>query len=644
MPKAPPVDVIDFETDPIQARPFYPPKPVGVSIIEAGKKPEYWAWGHYTGENNCTKEQAARRLKALWRNGRRKLFHNAKFDIDVAVTHMGLPMLSWELIDDTMFLLFLDDPHADTFALKPSANRELGMAPEEQDAIIEWLWERRKELVARFNIDKYADSKGRPLVNSKAKIGAFVAYAPGNIAGKYAIGDTVRTEKLFKKIYPRILERGMGDAYDRERELMPILLDNERVGVRVDLRALRRDIELYSAASFEADNWLRKKLKTKDLNLDSDAEVAEALSRAGIVDDDQWTLTATGNRSVSKKNLLPTMFNDPRIASVFGYRNRLQTCLKMFMLPWERQATARGEPYISTNWNQIRQSHSEAGVNGTRTGRPSTSNPNFLNISKSWHDKDDGYEHPAFIKSIPELPLVRRYILPDDGDVFCHRDYNGQELRLLGHFEDAALMRAYQANPRMDVHDHVRQLIEDIADLQYHRTQVKITNFRRIYGGGAPATASALNVSIDVAKELLAAHGRALPGVKDLSAQIVRLARSGEPIITWGGRQYFTEPPKYDKRYGREMTYEYKLLNYLIQGSAADCTKEAILRYSRHPKKSGRFLVTVYDEINVSAQRSHVESEMAVLGEAMESIECDVPMLTDGKTGLNWAELKKWEA
>jgi len=312
------------------------------------------------------------------------------------------------------------------------------------------------------------------------------------------------------------------------------------------------------------------------------------------------------------------------------------------MLPWQRQASARPDGHISTNWNQIRGNRTND-VSGTRTGRPSTSNPNFLNISKSWHDKDDDYEHPAFLRSIPELPLVRKYILADAGGVFCHRDYNGQELRFLGHFEDAALMRAYQENPRMDVHDHVRQLIEDIAGLRYHRTQVKITNFRRIYGGGAPATASALHVSIDVAKELLAAHGRALPGVKDLSKQIVALAKEGEPIITWGGRQYFTEAPRYDKRFGREMTYEYKLLNYVIQGSAADATKEAILRYHRHPKKQGRFLVTVYDEINVSAPKSYYKQEMAVLKESMESIESDVPMLTDGKTGLNWADIKTYK-
>lgn len=643
MKRPPTVTVVDFETDPIEPRPDYPPKPVGVSIKRPGKKAQYFAWGHYSGENNCSLRDAANALRTVWRTDN-LLFHNAKFDVDVAQTHMGVGAIPWERVHDTMFLLFLHDPHAPDFKLKPSSERLLNLPPDELDAIEEWLWEHRKELAATFpDILRFVDYKtGNPLIFKRSSMGAFISYAPGSIAGKYANGDTDRTEGLFKYLWPRVVDRGMEKAYDRERELLPILLENERVGLRVDLRALRRDIRVYRSASDDAEAWLRKRLKAPDLNLDSDEAVAEALARAKVVADEDWALTATGKRSVSKKNLLPSMYKDPKVASAFGYRNRLQTCLKMFMLPWERQANARPDNHVSTNWNQIRNSGG-GDISGTRTGRPSTSNPNFLNISKSWHDKDDGYEHPKFITALPELPLVRRYILPDDGDIFCHRDYNGQELRLLGHFEDAALMRAYQENPRMDVHDHVRQLIEDIAGLTYHRTQVKITNFRRIYGGGAPATAGALNISIEVAKQLLHAHGQALPGLKQLSSQIIGLAQSGEPVVTWGGREYYPEAPKYDKRYGRYMTYEYKLLNYVIQGSAADVTKEAILRYHRHPKKSGRFLVTVYDEINVSASRDNYKREMSVLKEAMESIECDVPMLTDGKTGLNWAALKKWE-
>ena len=89
-------------------------------------------------------------------------------------------------------------------------------------------------------------------------------------------------------------------------------------------------------------------------------------------------------------------------------------------------------------------------------------------------------------------------------------------------------------------------------------------------------------------------------------------------------------------------TFEYKLLNYLIQGSAADCTKEAIIRYDAVRQES-RFLVTVHDEINISAPAKAIKKEMALLREAMQSVEFDVPMLSDGKTGPRWSSLTKFE-
>jgi DNA polymerase I-like protein with 3'-5' exonuclease and polymerase domains len=88
------------------------------------------------------------------------------------------------------------------------------------------------------------------------------------------------------------------------------------------------------------------------------------------------------------------------------------------------------------------------------------------------------------------------------------------------------------------------------------------------------------------------------------------------------------------------MTFEYKLLNYLIQGSAADCTKEAIIRYAG-AKVDGRMLVTVHDEINISVPRKAAKAEVKRLREAMESVEFDVPMLTDTEYGPNWGDLKE---
>jgi DNA polymerase I-like protein with 3'-5' exonuclease and polymerase domains len=132
-----------------------------------------------------------------------------------------------------------------------------------------------------------------------------------------------------------------------------------------------------------------------------------------------------------------------------------------------------------------------------------------------------------------------------------------------------------------------------------------------------------------------------LPGLKALQDDINALAKGGQPIHTFGGREYYPEPSKLIN--GRLVDFIYKLLNYLIQGSAADFTKEAIIRY-HDVRKDSRFLVTVYDEINISAPKGSVKREMKALREAMEGIpNVDVPMLTDGKSGLTWGDLAKYE-
>ena len=137
--KAPAVITVDFETESIENRPAYPPKPVGVSIKWPGdKKPKYHAWGHPC-ENNTTKEAVRSELLVAWKSEFPLLFQNAKFDYDVATTNLGMPSLSWEKIHDTLFLIFLAYPHATSYGLKHAAERFLGMPPTEQQAVRDWL-------------------------------------------------------------------------------------------------------------------------------------------------------------------------------------------------------------------------------------------------------------------------------------------------------------------------------------------------------------------------------------------------------------------------------------------------------------------------------------------------------------------------
>jgi Mesyanzhinovviridae DNA polymerase len=634
--KFPTVNTVDFETFPIQGRPEYPPKPVSMAIKEGAKKARRFLWGHPSG-NNCTLADAKRALKLVWRPGSQVLCHNAKFDQDVAETHMGVPRLDPLAVHDSMIAAFLHNPHARDLGLKELADALLDMPPDERDAVADWAKANKAHCLSLWDPGLKRDGKKKPF-----QPGAYTAFAPGEIVAPYVGGDVDRTYLLFKFYWKYIVDNGMLPAYQREQKVLRIFLDNERVGIRIDTAGLQRDTPIFRSAKDSADAWLRKTLKAPSLNIDSDKEFAEILAQRGIVRDEDWVMTKTGERSVAKGNLTPAMFTDKRIARAFGYRNRMQTVLNMFMEPWLEQALRRGDGHISTNWHQIR---GEAG--GTRTGRPSTTDPNFLNISKTW-GVDDGYEHPAHLR-VQALPLVRHYLLPDVGETWRHRDYNGQELRLLAHFEDGPLMRAYQENPRLDVHNFVKDMITQHTGQEFARKNVKIANFRIIYGGGVGATASGIGCSMAEAKELMDAHAAALPSIKGkggLAEQTKRMGKTGEPIVTIGGRIYYVEPPSFSKKYGRHMTFEYKLLNYECQGSAADTTKEAMINYDSHPKRRGRFLVQVYDEINSSSGPKPRE-EMKVLRESMEDVTrtlgLDVPMLSDGKSGPSWGDQTSYQ-
>lgn len=626
---------VDFETEKIQPRPQYPPEPVGVAVHAHGMEPRYLAWDHPTG-NNCSRGDAQELLHQVHADKHvQVLYHNAAFDLAVSVERLGLPMLPWQRIHDTMFLLFLHDPHASSLGLKPSAERLLGWVPEEQDVVHEWIWQNRLELLMQYGApgDKITRAKSGP--NSP---GAWISKAPGALVGPYAVGDVLRTRALFDYLHPLIVAEGMGAAYDRERRLLPILMENERIGLRVDLEALERDVPVYRRALEWVEESIRIYLGAGGLNFDADRDVAAVFQSTGAVHPDAWKRTEKSDElSVSKDNLPPEAFVDPLLASAFGYRNRLVTCLKMFMQPWLQKAGANGG-YINPRWNQVRGQRG-----GTRSGRPSMEDPNLLNVSKSFEDRSDGYVHPEAL-GLPPLPLVRKYVLPDEGHIFLHRDFKQQEVRIFAHFESGELYDAYKADPLLNPHKWLAAEIERITGKVLEHTRVKNVTFSRLYGGGEGAVMWQARCSSRAeAKELIAFHDRALPGRTILSQEIIRKVRRGEPIRTWGGRLYYAEPPGYSEKYRRVMSYEYKLINYLVQGSAADATKEALCRwyYGGGTTLGARFLLTVYDEINISAPRGVQSICMDFLRETMNGIELDVPLLSDGKRGPNWGTLEK---
>lgn len=634
--------VIDFETVGIRPRPLYPPSPVGVSVKWPKKKARYYAWGHISGGNNCCWSDARKALSEAYNHADGVLFQNGKFDLDVADVHMGLEPPSWDKVHDTLFLLFLDDPHQIQLGLKESAARLLDMPPDEQDAVGDWLMANQPVPGVRISRSKSSDHY----------FGRYIAYAPGDIVGKYADGDVDRTELIFDHLWDKTRDREMLVAYDRERRLAPIMMKMERRGLPVDLARLRSDVEHYDRWRQTIDAWIIKHIKADaDINLNSGEQLVSAMVASGRADPDLIPRTPTGKFQTNKEALLDGV-TDKVLLAVLKYRTQLNTCLNTFMIPWLETAELSGG-LIYTTWNQTKSTSGDSNV-GTRTGRLS-STPNFQNIPKEFsaifaHEESDPVKAKKLpkcpFKDLPALPQVRSYITPFKGHIFIDRDYSQQEPRILAHFDGGDLMDKYLENPWVDFHDYAKAELENMGKF-YDRKPVKNTNLGLIYGMGVGKLAVKNDMSVKESSELKAAILELYPGLKDMYKDMKMRARNKEPIRTWGGREYYCEEPKIVD--GRLRHFDYKLVNVLIQGSAADCTKQAIIRYDDACIALGKqdewpLLLNVHDQLTASVPMKDRDEAMEVLRRTMESVEFEVPILSEGAiSATNWAELKDYD-
>ena len=597
---------IDFETDGIVGNPIVnPPKPVGVSIKYPGHYSFYHAWGHPT-KNNTTFESAKLALmKAI--EGRDFLAHNSQFECAILrkwFKYVPEPMQ----VHDTMFMLFLTDPYANTFSLKPSAERILGLPPEEQDDVRDWIL---------ANVPGTTTSKDSPMFWA-----AFICKAPGDLVGRYAEGDTDRTAGLAERLWPDIVSRGLTEAYEREQRLAPILAESSLRGVRLNSEQLATDMdEIFLPAQKRAQDYIFSRLGKFDLA--KDAELANALDKADMMNG--WTTTPTGRRSVARKNLAPHI-KDPDLLHYLGYYGILETCLGTFGRPWLALAGPTGR--LHPQWNQVRSDQGSGGdMSGTRTGRMSCRAPNFQNVPNDF----DGVVVP---KGLPGIIQLRSYLLPEEGHTWLKRDFAAQEMRIMSHFAEGKLYDEFRKNPKTDPHVAVSRLIQEFAGISLSRKYVKITGFGIMYGRGVPNLSSALGVSVDEGRSTRDAYYAALPEIRVLSNATRNRGRSNLPIRTWGGRLYFREP-------NPDRDLSYKLLNYLIQGSAADQTKQALVDWSVGSNDSC-LLAAVHDEINISSPIESVRQNMEWLREAMDAPRFDVPFASEGFNGPNWADIVTW--
>ncbi len=593
---------VDFETKPIVTGSPLPPHPVGLAFLEPGGKPEYWAWGHPSG-NNSTEDKGRRKYKELCEKYEIR-YHNAPFDYNVGDVHLkARPIRGFH---DSQVAAFLQNPHEPTLELKKICETRYGMRNTEQEELFELI----REHVPGIS-------------KQRKELGEYISDLPGNLVVKYAKGDVVRTKRLGNDAESHIRKTGMDRAYARELKLIPILLKMKQRGVPVARSRIQKDIPTYQKMYDDNELALHRRLKAPlTADFDKRRVLAKYLIDSGAMT--RWNSTPSGQVATGMDDLKLSI-DDPEVLAMLEKRSGLDYSLNKLMRTWLEYSELTGRLHF--DWSGTRVSDA-GGERGARTGRLASS-PNLQNVPK---EAVEGY------------PNMRGYLVPGKGRVLLVRDYDQQEFRILAYFEEHVLWQAYLDNPFLDMHRFAQKMINEMLGTNFARKPIKNTGFAIIYGAGGGKVAEMTGQDLATGKLLKRSYLKALPGLAGLIKILRDNSDAGKPLWTWGERIYYVEPPHYVKGFWR--TFEYKLLNVLVQGSAADCTKEAMIAADEaglvnvEDHKPG-LIFSVHDELGVITEPGRAREDMTTLRSAMEEVDFkELHMVSSGDySPRSWGDL-----
>lgn len=242
------------------------------------------------------------------------------------------------------------------------------------------------------------------------------------------------------------------------------------------------------------------------------------------------------------------------------------------------------------------------------------------------------------VQNIPRTQKdVKRAFVPKL-DAFLFFDYKAIEVRLLAYYLAAAIgdnSLATEINNGSDPHAVTAQGLYNKQDITDEERQVgKTLNFSIIYGGGTPTIMRQLNVPYKEARRLLNAYHETRPGIKTLNNSIAETLHMRKYIQSLYGRRLHIEE-------------EHKALNALIQGSAADLMRDAVVRVNTllYTKYATHIVNIVHDEIILDADKSEISELVSVIPTLMgnKTVEQFVNIETDCEISYtNWADKEEY--
>lgn len=573
-------------------------------------------------------------------NGTRFVYHNFSYDCGWVQSDLGVAPP--ENADDTGAMAAIVDENRRGTSAHPK--------PYALDALCAW---RGVPLKDEALLRDAAASYGFP----KA-IKENLWRLPARFVGPYGEGDPASTLALAHSLRPVIEEEGMSAAYQLEADLLPMILEMRRRGIRVDCE---------KAELLAVDFQKRRDVALKDLSDRLGYRVSLENVRSN-----SWQTQAFDNQKLVYPRTDPSdrftegqasfeatwMRKHPHwLPQLISRAKQLEDMATKFLRTYIIGFAHRGRVHASIN-----QFRSEGG--GTRSHRLSYSDPPLQQIPS----RDD------------ELaPLIRGVFLPEPGEIWGALDYSQQEYRLIVHFAEKLKLRKasvaadmYRNDPATDFHELVVSLTGLI------RRTAKDCNFAKAFGAGVPKFAAMTGMTEDAAAAAMDQYDEELPFVKDMNEKCQKLADSrGFIRMIDGARAHFdawspgwrsfealrkendwlranpkgrgvypctreealgrvadANHPWYKERLRRADTR--KAMNREIQGSAARQTKLAMRGCWREGIVP---LIQMHDEQSFSfteektARRAHDIMR--------DVVQLNVPVMVDVEFGITWGKASK---
>jgi DNA polymerase-1 len=421
--------------------------------------------------------------------------------------------------------------------------------------------------------------------------------------------------QLAAHLWPLLGEHGLDEVYNTlERPLVPVLVDVERAGVRIDTTALGAQSQRLEK-ELAALNTRIFDLAGEPFNIASPPQLS---------------------RILFEKLQLPALRRNPKTRTASTAADVLEELAQSHDLPrlilqWREVQKLKGTyvdalpQLVNPETGRVHTCFNQAVA---ATGRLSSSDPNLQNI-------------PVRTEAGRE---IRRAIVGDPGHVLISADYSQIEFRVLAHMaDDPVLIDAFREGA--DFHERTALKIfgaNSGRDPHALRATAKMVNYALLYGKTAFTLAKDIGATPQEAQAFIDAYFAGFPQVRAFIDRTLEEARSSGVVRTLFGRRRLV-PELNSRNVQIRQAAEREAVNMPIQGTAADILKLAMIAthdtLARIP--TARMILTVHDELLFEVEASRAEETAEVVRDRMQgAAQLKVPLTVDVGIGPNWNEAK----